>query len=77
MKPNNSFLIMNLGSIYLAKFQIDSALYYYKKAYNVNKEYGNYKESSFFQVLRNDIELISKIYNLKVNSKEILEKVRK
>lgn len=77
MKPNNSFLIMNLGSIYLAKFQIDSALYYYKKAYNVNKEYGNYKESSFFQVLRNDVELISKIYNLKVNSKEILEKVRK
>ena len=77
MKPNNSFLIMNLGSIYLAKFQIDSALYYYKKAYNVNEEYGNYKESSFFQVLKNDIELIIKIYNLKVNSKEILEKLKK
>jgi len=77
MKPNNSFLIMNLGSIYLAKFQIDSALYYYKKAYKVNKEYGNYKESSFFQVLKNDVELISKIYNLKVNSKEILEEIKK
>ena len=77
MKSNNSFLIMNLGSIYLAKLKLDSALYYYKKAYKVNNQYGNYKESSFFQVLKNDIELISKIYNLKVNSKEILENVKK
>ncbi len=64
MRPNNSFLIMNIGSIYLSKSQIDSAIYYYKKAYETNIKSGNYEKNSFLQTLKNDIELISKIYNI-------------
>ncbi|MCS7245287.1 MAG: hypothetical protein RMJ38_04085 [candidate division WOR-3 bacterium] len=64
MKPNNSFLIMNLGSIYLSNSQIDSAIYYYKKAYETNKKYGNYYEKLFFNTLKNDIELIANIYKI-------------
>ncbi|MEO0143501.1 MAG: hypothetical protein ABIL49_07880 [candidate division WOR-3 bacterium] len=74
MRPNNSFLIMNLGSIYLAKQNVDSAIFYYKKAYETNMKYGNYKKEAFFQTLKNDIELISKIYNIPAS---ILREIKK
>lgn len=64
MRPNNSFLLMNLGSIYLSKFQVDSAIYYYKKAYETNQKYGNYSEKLFFSTLKSDIELIANIYKI-------------
>ncbi|MEO0202535.1 MAG: hypothetical protein ABIL37_02275 [candidate division WOR-3 bacterium] len=74
MRPNNSFLIMNLGSIYLAKQEIDSVIFYYKKAFQVNAEYGNYKDESFLQTLKNDIELISKVYKI---PNSVLLKIKK
>jgi len=74
MRENNSFILMNIGSIYLSKNQIDSAIYYYKKSYEVNLKYGNYNESSYFQTLKNDIELISKIYKIQKNVLNRIEK---
>ncbi len=62
-RPENPFLTMNVGSIFLAKGLVDSALYYYQKAFDYNMKRRTYHWRHYFDTWRDDVKLISRLYD--------------
>ncbi len=62
-RPENPFLTMNVGSIFLAQGLVDSALYYYQKAFDYNVKRRTYHWRHYFDTWRDDVKLISRLYD--------------
>lgn len=61
-RPENPFLTMNLGSIYLTLGLVDSALHYYRLSFERNRRRRTYHWDYFFSTWRNDVKLLSKLF---------------
>ncbi len=62
-RPENPFLTMNLASAFFAEGLMDSALYYYRRAFDYNVKRRTYSWRHYFDTWRDDVKLISRLYN--------------
>ncbi|GEM_PF-1160084 len=74
-RPENPFLTMNVGSIYLVRGVMDSAMYYYRLSFERNRKRRTYSWDYFFDTWRNDVKLLSGLYDR--DSKEVYRLMRR